>query len=198
MRVSELNQLVSPQPISPGHRHDGDAPRRRRAGGSTTDFSSMLQGAMTSGNPTTTATAGTGAVGAPVGKHRRRRRMVNIARGGELGVTESPSGSNNSPRIAQYRSATGGQPGPPARGAPYFVSWGRQAGPAPRSATTAPAMAPSTRSAPWGQRSGRAMANTETPKPGDPDSLQPAHRSRRVGRSETARSTRSRATPPIA
>jgi hypothetical protein len=39
----------------------------------------------------------------------------------EVGVTEQPPGSNDSPRIAQYRSATaGGAVGPWCA---YFVSW---------------------------------------------------------------------------
>jgi CHAP domain len=50
-----------------------------------------------------------------------RLRMVDIARR-EVGVSESPSGSNESPRIAEYRSATAGAPGPGPWCA-YFVSW---------------------------------------------------------------------------
>jgi len=43
-------------------------------------------------------------------------------------VAEQPPGSNDSPRIAQYRQATAGNPGPGAWCA-YFVSWAsRQAG----------------------------------------------------------------------
>jgi hypothetical protein len=46
----------------------------------------------------------------------------------EVGQAESPPGSNNSPRIAEYRSATAGAPGPGPWCA-YFVSWAaRQAG----------------------------------------------------------------------
>ena len=53
--------------------------------------------------------------------------MVEIARR-ELGVTEQPPGSNNSPRIAEYRKATRGAPGPGPWCA-YFLSWvARQAG----------------------------------------------------------------------
>lgn len=48
-------------------------------------------------------------------------RMVAIARH-EVGVAEDPPGSNNSPRIARYRSATRGAPGPGPWCA-YFVSW---------------------------------------------------------------------------
>src|SRR5919107_1807565 len=53
--------------------------------------------------------------------------MVAMAQA-EVGQAEQPPGSNNSPRIAQYRSATAGAPGPGPWCA-YFTSWlARQAG----------------------------------------------------------------------
>ena len=53
--------------------------------------------------------------------------MVNLARN-EIGVTEQPPGSNDSPRISQFRQATAGAPGPGPWCA-YFVSWAaREAG----------------------------------------------------------------------
>ena len=53
--------------------------------------------------------------------------IVNAVRG-EVGVKEQPPGSNDSPRIAQYRQATAGSPGPGPWCA-YFASWAcRQAG----------------------------------------------------------------------
>jgi hypothetical protein len=48
-------------------------------------------------------------------------KMVSIARR-ELGVAENPPGSNESARIAHYREATAGAPGPGPWCA-YFVSW---------------------------------------------------------------------------
>src|ERR1700742_425341 len=100
MRVSELNQLITPQPIAPATATTA-TPSTTTGTGSSTDFSSMLQGAMTSGGgATTTATAGTGAVSAPTAGGVGQK-MVQIA-SVEIGVTESPPGSNNSPRIAQY------------------------------------------------------------------------------------------------
>lgn len=47
-------------------------------------------------------------------------KMVALAQA-EVGVTESPKGSNNSPRIATYRAATPGAPVGPW--CAYFVSW---------------------------------------------------------------------------
>src|SRR4051794_36044831 len=74
----------------------------------------------------TTATAATAPVSAPVG-NSVGARMVSAA-SAEVGQAEQPPGSNNSPRIAQYRSATAGNPGPGPWCA-YFVSWAaRQAG----------------------------------------------------------------------
>ena len=53
--------------------------------------------------------------------------VLNLVRG-ELGVTEEPPGSNESARIARYRQATAGAPGPGPWCA-YFVSWAaREAG----------------------------------------------------------------------
>lgn len=46
----------------------------------------------------------------------------------EVGVSEAPPGSNDSPRISEYRSATAGAPGPGPWCA-YFTSWAaKQAG----------------------------------------------------------------------
>jgi hypothetical protein len=165
MRVSELNQLITPQPIAPSTATAATPSSTTGAGGSS-DFSSMLRGAMTSGggaSTSTTATAGIGGIGAAPG-NTVGERMVNIARG-ELGVTESPPGSNNSPRIAQYRSATAGNPGPGPWCA-YFVSWvAKQAGAPIGDNGSGYGAVDAVRA--WGQRTGRAMPNTETPKPGD-------------------------------
>jgi cell wall-associated NlpC family hydrolase len=63
------------------------------------------------------ATASTGDAGA--------KRVALAA--AELGVTEAPSGSNDGPRIAEYRTAVPG--GPVGRWCAYFVSWvAKQAG----------------------------------------------------------------------
>jgi hypothetical protein len=165
MRVSELNQLLAPQPISPTTTPTTATPSTTGTG-SSTDFSSMLQGAMTSGGGTATATGGAGALArtaAPIGGSAGQK-MVQIA-AGELGVTESPPGSNNSPRIAQYRSATAGSPGPGPWCA-YFVSWVAQQAGAPIMENGSGSGSVDAIRA-WGQRSGRGMPNTATPKPGD-------------------------------
>jgi CHAP domain len=93
-------------------------------------------------------------------------RIVAIAES-QLGQTEQPPGSNESPAIAQYRSATAGAvPGAPW--CAYFASWvARQAGaPIGEMGQGAGAVADVWS---WAQSSGRAIANGPgvVPKPGD-------------------------------
>jgi hypothetical protein len=86
----------------------------------SSDFASQLQGALGTG-----AAAPVAGV-APIGSGGASA-MVQIAEA-EVGQAEQPPGSNDSPRIATYRTATAGA----AAGEPwcaYFVSWvARQAG----------------------------------------------------------------------
>jgi len=93
-------------------------------------------------------------------------RIVAIAES-QLGQTEQPPGSNESPAIAQYRSATAGA----APGAPwcaYFASWvARQAGePIGEQGQGLGAVSEIWS---WAQSSGRAVPNGPgvVPKPGD-------------------------------
>ena len=93
-------------------------------------------------------------------------RIVAIAES-QIGQTEQPPGSNESPAIAQYRSATAGAvPGAPW--CAYFASWvARQAGePIGEAGQGAGAVADVWS---WAQSSGRAIANGPgvVPKPGD-------------------------------
>jgi hypothetical protein len=84
---------------------------------------------------------------------------------GEVGVRESPPGSNNSPRIAEYRSATAGAPGPGPWCA-YFVSWvarqsGVPVGPNGQGFGSVDALYS------WAQQSGKALPRGAQPQPGD-------------------------------
>ena len=150
-RISELNTAFVPP----------SSPATSSTATSGTDFSAALQGAMT-GAPAAGASAVTplptgGGVGA---------RIVAAA-AGEIGQTEQPPGSNNSPRIAEYRSATEGNPGPGPWCA-YFASWAaRQAG-APvgdhgQGFGSVDALYA------WAQSAGRAYtaSSGRTPQPGD-------------------------------
>jgi hypothetical protein len=86
------------------------------AGTGSSPFATQLQGAMATNAVSPVAAGGGGA-----------SAMVRIAEG-EVGQAEQPPGSNDSSRIATYRSATVGA----AAGEPwcaYFVSWvAQQAG----------------------------------------------------------------------
>jgi hypothetical protein len=94
------------------------------------------------------------------------QRIVAIAES-QLGQTEQPPGSNESPAIAQYRSATAGAiPGAPW--CAYFASWvARQAGEPIGEAGQGAGAVSEVWS--WAQSSGRAIVNGPgvVPKPGD-------------------------------
>jgi CHAP domain-containing protein len=137
---------------------------------SSDDFATMLRTAAVPGATpvTTTATGAAGAVApvaAPAG-NSPAARMVAMAQA-EVGQAESPPGSNNSPRIAQYRSATAGAPGPGPWCA-YFTSWlargaGVPVGDHGQGFGSVDALYA------WAQKSGRAIPTSsgQDPKPGD-------------------------------
>ena len=80
-------------------------------------------------------------------------------------MAESPPGSNNSPRIAQYRSATAGAPGPGPWCA-YFTSWaakeaGAPVGPNGSGFGSVDALYS------WAQSAGKALPKGAAPQPGD-------------------------------
>ena len=107
-RIQELNTALVPRPAKPVTTAAGGA-----------DFASVLQQASGS-----SAVASPATIGAPVGGGAQG--VIAAARG-ELGVTEQPPGSNESPRIREYRAASGSPP--PGPWCAYFVSWAaRQAG----------------------------------------------------------------------
>jgi hypothetical protein len=110
------------------------------------------------------AVTGTPAVAYPTGTPGQR--IAQIAES-QLGQTEQPPGSNESPAIAQYRTATAGAiPGAPW--CAYFASWAaRQAG-EPLGANGEGAGSVGQIWA-WAQSSGRAIPNGPgvTPQPGD-------------------------------
>jgi hypothetical protein len=111
-----------------------------------------------------TATTGTAAA-APVAAAGggRGAQMVAIA-AAELGQTEQPPGSNDSTRIAEYRTATAGSGiGPWCN---YFVSWvAKQSGaPLGEQGQGFGAVAATWD---WAQRTGHALPAGTTPQPGD-------------------------------
>lgn len=91
--------------------------------------------------------------------------MTTIA-GAEVGQAEQPPGSNDSPRIAQYRTATAGSGVGPW--CAYFVSWvARQAG--TPLGDHGEGFGSVDQLYAWAQRTGRAMPNGPgvVPRPGD-------------------------------
>ncbi len=136
------------------------APKAPPAPPPASGFAGALQGAVAA-QP---ASAGLGplpvAGGTPAGQ-----AMVNAARN-EVGQAEQPPGSNDSPRIAQYRQATAGSMVAPW--CAYFVSWaareaGAPIGPAGRGEGSVDALYA------WAQQSGKAIPAGPgvTPQPGD-------------------------------
>ena len=156
-RISEINAALQP-PIASTATATPPAP----ASGTTSatdsqgQFASMLQGAMAPG-------AAGGASAVPAGGSAGQK-MVALA-AGEIGVKESPPGSNNSPRIAEYRSATAGAPGPGPWCA-YFVSWaareaGAPVGPNGSGFGSVDALYS------WAQSAGKSLPRGQQPQAGD-------------------------------
>jgi len=121
----------------------------------------MLQGAMGPGALGTTSAV------APIAGASGTGSAIVAAAAGEVGQTEQPPGSNNSPRIAMYRSATAGNPGVGPWCA-YFASWAcKQAGvpimPGGAGSGSVDAIYS------WAQQTGRAQpaSSSYQPKPGD-------------------------------
>jgi hypothetical protein len=107
-RVAQLNSLFDAPKVAPA----ATAVSTPLAGtGANATFASLMG----------QATGATGATPLPVsGGTPAGQAMVNLARQ-EVGVAEQPPGSNDSPRIAQYRQATAGSGVGPW--CAYFVSW---------------------------------------------------------------------------
>src|SRR3954447_20241861 len=125
-RITQLNTLLvgptaAPAPAAPA------TTTTTTAAPSSDDFAQMLRTASvatpagaTAAPTTTGAATAVAPAAAPTGTSAAAR-MVAMAQA-EVGQAEQPPGSNNSPRIAQYRSATAGAPGPGPWCA-YFTSW---------------------------------------------------------------------------
>ncbi len=109
-----------------------------------------------------------GAVGMPFGYPGGSPGMTMVAMAQrEVGQRESPPGSNNSERIAMYRTATAGAADTPGPWCAYFVSWlakgaGAPVGDSGQGIGYVPTLEA------WGKSSGRFFANgAMPPQPGD-------------------------------
>jgi hypothetical protein len=166
-RIAELNSLLAGPAATPPVT---TTPATTTAAPSGDDFAQMLRTAAVAG-PAATAPGAFGAAGAiapaaaPAG-NSPAARMVAMAQA-EVGQAEQPPGSNNSPRIAQYRTATAGAPGPGPWCA-YFTSWlargaGVPVGDHGEGFGSVDALYA------WAQKSGRAIpaSSGQPPRPGD-------------------------------
>lgn len=120
-RVSEIQSALSPMVARAPVVAQTTAPAKVSAADAKA-FASALTSAQ---GPTATAS-----VAAPFGLSGGGTvgEKIVAAVKPEIGVAEAPPGSNDSPRISEYRSATAGAPGPGPWCA-YFTSWAaKQAG----------------------------------------------------------------------
>jgi hypothetical protein len=142
-RIAELNSLLGTPPAAP----QGPAPTSQ----SGTSFASQLQAATATTPAQPGAKSGAG--------------IVSLARG-EVGQREAPMGSNDSPRIAEYRSAVPG--GPVGPWCAYFASWVSKQNGTPLG-ERGQGFARVDDVYAWAQRTGRAVPNGPgvVPKPGD-------------------------------
>ncbi len=148
-RVAEIHGLLQPQQAKPATSPNAFAAQLSSA--------APMGGAGLATATPTTAMPVTG--GTPAGQ-----AMVNLVRQ-EVGQAEQPPGSNDSPRIAQYRQATAGSGVGPW--CAYFTSWAaRQAGVPLGDTGQGFGRVDDVWS--WAERSGKAIpAAGGTPQPGD-------------------------------
>jgi hypothetical protein len=157
-RIAELHQGLVPPSTA--------AQSAGRVGAGSSQFATMLQG-QTASSAGVAAPAGaatpvgfSGATGATAG-----RRALALAQG-EVGQAEQPPGSNDSPRIADYRSSTSGAGiGPWCA---YFVSWAAQGAGTPIG-EAGQGFGSVSAVADWAQRTGRwnPAASGTPPQSGD-------------------------------
>jgi hypothetical protein len=147
-RISEISVLLAGPASAPA---PPPSPAAQPASGRPLAFAAALRGAQA------TPAVMPGAPGDVAG------RIVAAAQG-EVGQAEMPPGSNDSPRIAEYRSATtGAGVGPWCA---YFTSWcARQAGVPVGDAGEGFGSVDALYA--WAQRSGKALAAGAPPRAGD-------------------------------
>ena len=149
-RVAQLNSAFAPQPVAATA-----VSSAQTAAPANATFASLI--GQASGAPGATALPLSN--GTPAGQ-----AMVQLA-GQEVGVAEQPPGSNDSPRIAQYRQATAGSGVGPW--CAYFVSWAARSVGAPLG-EQGQGFGSVEQVWDWAQRAGKAIpAGTQPPQTGD-------------------------------
>jgi CHAP domain len=146
-RIAQLQSLFAPPVVAPA------APAATPPA-STSTFATQLQSASAAtltGTPAPASSAG--------------QAIVNLVRN-EIGVKEQPPGSNDSPRIAQFRQATAGSGVGPW--CAYFTSWAAREAGVPLG-DNGQGFGRVDDVYAWAQKTGKAIPNGEgvTPQPGD-------------------------------
>jgi hypothetical protein len=145
-RISMLQGTLQPPPV-------------QTTAAPSTAFAGALQ--QVGGTPAATPFA---AVPASTGGTPAGQAMLNAVRN-EVGVAEQPPGSNDSPRIAQYRQATAGSGVGPW--CAYFVSWAARSAGVPIG-DSGQGMGRVDDVYAWAQKTGKAIpAGSGKPQPGD-------------------------------
>jgi len=147
-RIAEINAMLAPPRAEPA------APPTTTTFGSALNQATGMPGAPAASPVGWNPAAGGGSAG---------QRMLAAAQA-ELGQAEQPPGSNDSPRIAEYRTATAGSGVGPW--CAYFVSWAAKQAGAPVGEQGQGFGAVSAVMA-WGERTGRALPAGSTPQAGD-------------------------------
>lgn len=146
-RIAQIDEIVSPRP-----------PAASTATG-TSGFLTALDGVQS------TSSLAAPAAAPPLGAGTAGQRALAAAQA-EVGVAEQPPGSNDGPRIAEYRTATAGSGVGPW--CAYFTSWAAAQAGAPLGEIGQGFGAVEAVYA-WAQRTGRAMPAGPgvVPSPGD-------------------------------
>src|SRR5215210_5385542 len=157
-RIAELQSILHPPP-----------PAQTTTPASASTFSGTLQsaqsglGAGMAASPLAT-TGQTQALTGPAPGTPAGQAIVNLVRE-EVGVAEQPPGSNDSPRIAQYRKATAGSGVGPW--CAYFTSWAAREAGVPLG-ENGQGFGRVDDVYAWAQRAGKAIpAGSGQPQPGD-------------------------------
>jgi hypothetical protein len=157
-RVAQLNSLFAPPAVAPAATATTTAATPPAGTGANATFASLI-------GQTTAASGTAGAGGSPIaGGTPAGQAMVSLARQ-EVGVAEQPPGSNDSPRIAQYRQATAGSGVGPW--CAYFASWAARNAGAPLG-DQGQGFGSVSDVWSWAQRAGKAIEpGTQPPQTGD-------------------------------
>lgn len=126
-RVEQIERALAPPPPAPALVGGAAPPGAVASTATTVAPQAMAAATPWSHGSFASALQGAGAIPSFAGRGSGGGAVMPLIAGAELGQAEQPPGSNDSPRIATYRTATAGSGVGPW--CAYFVSWvARQAG----------------------------------------------------------------------